>query len=87
MAEELRVMRAGSLASAVPQSSIEARYAEYKRLLARAVEVFGSELEATRRLSNVSPDFDNRTPLQVFAQQGFAFPLEILDRIEHGVFF
>jgi uncharacterized protein (DUF2384 family) len=88
VAEELSVMWAGSAGGgALPQLGVEARYAEYKELVSRAVEVFGSDVEATRWLSSASADFGNRTPLQVLAQQGPAFPLEILGRIEHGVYF
>jgi uncharacterized protein (DUF2384 family) len=85
MAEEARLTALAVVAE--PQANIETLYGEYKKLLARAVEVFGSETEATRWLSSSNPDFVNRTPLQVLTAQGSAAPLEALGRIEHGVFF
>jgi uncharacterized protein (DUF2384 family) len=66
---------------------IEARYSEYKQLTARAVEVFGNELEAGRWLSTESRDFAGRTPLQDFIEEGPSRALAALGRIEHGVFF
>jgi uncharacterized protein (DUF2384 family) len=46
----------------IQEPSIERRYAEYQQLVALAVEVFGSVVEADRWLSNPSPDLENRTP-------------------------
>lgn len=69
------------------QQSIACRYSEYEQLTARAVDVFGSELEAARWLSTQSQDFEGRTPLQDLIQQGPDRALGVLGRIEHGVFF
>jgi len=63
--------------------------ANYQRLVARAVDVFGDELKASRWLSLPSPDFDGLAPLQ-FAQK-HAFDPQMLEpvfaRIEHGIDF
>ncbi len=69
------------------QQSIESRYSEYEQLTARAVEVFGSEVEAARWLSTQSQDFAGRTPLQDLIKQGPDHALGVLGKIEHGVFF
>jgi uncharacterized protein (DUF2384 family) len=69
------------------RQSIQSRYSEYEHLTVRAVEVFGSEIEAARWLSTQSPDFANRTPLQDLIQRGPDHALEVLGKIEHGVFF
>lgn len=69
------------------QPSIEVRYTEYQQLVVRAVEVFGSEIEANRWLSSSSADFGNRTPLQTLVERGPDLPMSILGRIEHGVYF
>ncbi len=69
------------------RQSIAERYSEYKEIAARAVEVFGNELEAVRWLSNKSRDFHERTPLQDFIDHGPDGVLGALGRIEHGVFF
>lgn len=70
-----------------PSPDISRRYAEYASLVSRATQVFGSEIEATRWLSNASPDFDGRTPLQILAEEGAERPIAVLGRIEHGVYF
>jgi uncharacterized protein (DUF2384 family) len=69
------------------RQSIESRYSEYEQLAERAVEVFGSEIEAARWLSTQSPDFADRTPLQDLIKQGADHALAVLGKIEHGVFF
>jgi uncharacterized protein (DUF2384 family) len=69
------------------QQSIASRYSEYKQLAARAVEVFGSELEAARWLSAPSPDFSGLNPLQDLVKRGPDHALAVLGKIEHGVFF
>jgi hypothetical protein len=64
-------------------------YANYKRLVGRAVEVFGDEIAASTWLSTPSPDFENKPPLQV--AQEHSYDPEVLEpvlvRIEHGVYF
>ena len=83
-----KAWRAGSEPTAMQvQASTEARYAEYQQLVTRAVEVFGSEIEANRWLSSSSADFNNRTPLQALIEDGPDLPLSVLGKIEHGVFF
>lgn len=77
----------GASLTAQEQQSIASRYSEYEQLTARAVDVFGSELEAARWLSTQSQDFGGRTPLQDLIQQGPDHALGVLGRIEHGVFF
>lgn len=74
-----------SLATEKP--AIEQRYSEYQKIVSRALEVFGSEAEATRWLSNPSQDFASRTPLQAFTDDGSQRVLEVLGKIEHGVYF
>lgn len=69
------------------QQSIASRYAEYAMLVDRAVEVFGNERQATRWLSTSSQDFEGRTPLQDLIKNGPDHALEVLGKIEHGVFF
>lgn len=69
------------------RQSIAERYSEYEELVARAVEVFGSEPEAVRWLSSASRDFHDRTPLRDFIDRGPDGVLGALGRTEHGVFF
>lgn len=66
--------------------AIETQYDLYTGLVARAVEIFGSKLEAARWLSAPSVDFRNRTPLQAFTADGPEHPLTILGQIEHGIY-
>ena len=49
--------------------------------------IFGNELEAARWLSTQSQDFEGRTPLQDFINQGPDHALQVLGKIEHGIFF
>ena len=78
---------AGAPVTVSEQQSTASRYVEYERLAARAAQVFGSEIEATRWLSTPSPDFAARTPLQDFVERGPDCALGVLGKIEHGVFF
>lgn len=83
-----QALRVGGEPTAIQaQPSIEARYVEYQQLVARAVEVFGNEIEANRWLSSSSVDFDGRTPLQALVEKGPDLPMSVLGKIEHGVFF
>jgi uncharacterized protein (DUF2384 family) len=63
------------------------RLANYERLVARTVEVFGDEVKASRWLSLPNPDLNGQTPLQIAQQQGYSGSLlePILVRIEHGI--
>lgn len=84
----LKALQVGGISLTVPeQQGIASRYSEYEKLAARAVEVFGSEVDATRWLSTPSRDFAGRTPLQDFVKQGSSHAVEVLGKIEHGVFF
>jgi uncharacterized protein (DUF2384 family) len=90
VAEEryLRALQVGGAELTVQeQQSIESRYSEYEQLAARAFEVFGTEIEATRWLSSQSHDFAGLTPLQDLIKQGPDHALAVLGKIEHGVFF
>jgi uncharacterized protein (DUF2384 family) len=90
MTEEryLKVLQAGGMSLTVAeQQGISSRYSDYEKLAARAVEVFGSEIDAARWLSTQSPDFADRTPLQDFVKKGSNHAFEVLGKIEHGVFF
>ncbi|MFN7919979.1 MAG: antitoxin Xre/MbcA/ParS toxin-binding domain-containing protein [Bryobacteraceae bacterium] len=73
-------------ALAPPAVRIEWQYQEYKGLVARTVEVLGSDLEATKWLSSPSNDFEKRTPLQEFERNGLPPVLHVLGKIEHGIF-
>jgi uncharacterized protein (DUF2384 family) len=90
MAEEryLHAFQVGGASLTVHErQSIASRYSEYEQLAARAVEVFGSEVEAARWLSAQSQDFAGHTPLQDLIKQGPDHALSVLGKIEHGVFF
>lgn len=59
----------------------------YRKLIARVVDVFGDELRASRWLSLPNVDLGGKTPLQVAQKAGYE--LQVLDptltRIEHGI--
>jgi uncharacterized protein (DUF2384 family) len=77
------------LLTANPESEIEQQYLIYNTVVERAVDVFGSELKATRWLSRQNPDFDGKSPLEALVDSGFD-PTPILNtlgKIEHGVYF
>jgi uncharacterized protein (DUF2384 family) len=59
----------------------------YKKLVARAVEVFGDEIKASRWLSSPSVDLNNQAPIAVAQKNGYdSNVLEPLFlRIEHGI--
>lgn len=80
-------MVGGMALSVRDKQGIKARYSEYEQIAARAVEVFGNEREAVRWLSSASRDFEGRTPLHDFIDQGPDRVLGVLGRIEHGVSF
>lgn len=90
MAEEryLKAVQAsGASLTLQEQQSIASRYSDYEKLTTRAAEVFGNELEAARWLSTQSQDFEGCTPLQDLIKQGPDHALQVLGKIEHGVFF
>jgi putative toxin-antitoxin system antitoxin component (TIGR02293 family) len=71
------------------ESEAEQQYLAYNTVVGRAVDVFGSELKATRWLSRPSQDFDGKSPLDALVDADFD-PTPILDtlgKIEHGVYF
>jgi hypothetical protein len=89
VAEEryLKAQVGGESLTAAERQSILALYPQYQQLTLRAVEVFGSEIEAAGWLSTQSRDFSGRTPLQDLISQGPVHALDVLGKIEHGVFF
>lgn len=60
----------------------------YKRLVDRAVEVFGDESKASRWLSISNADLEDRTPLEAVQEEGYRADLlePIFTRIEHGIY-
>jgi hypothetical protein len=81
--------RVGQSGAELPVSGSAVELANYQRLVARTVDVFGDELKASRWLSLPSPDFDGAAPLQY--AQGHAYDPQalepVLTRIEHGIDF
>ena len=86
-AESFGVARQVSVLSLLEKQRLAYSYSEYEQLAARAAEVFGSEVDATKWLSSNSPDFAGKTPLQELVEQGSSHAMEVLGKIEHGVFF
>ncbi len=79
----------GIFLNANTEREAEQRYLAYKTVVERAVDVFGNELKATRWLSRSSSDFDEKSPLEALADSSFdSTPiLNVLGKIEHGVYF
>jgi hypothetical protein len=61
----------------------------YQTLVARAVDVFGDEIKASRWLSLPNRDLDGQTPLQAAEKEAYSLrSIEpLLTRIEHGVYY
>ncbi len=60
---------------------------ELERIFARAVEVFGDELEAKIWLKEPKSALQGKTPLQVINTESGVQQVELmLGRIEHGIF-
>jgi uncharacterized protein (DUF2384 family) len=59
----------------------------YRKLVARAVDVFGDEIKASRWLSLPNSDLNGATPLQAAQGEGYSSHLlePIFNRIEHGI--
>jgi uncharacterized protein (DUF2384 family) len=59
----------------------------YKKLVARAVDVFGDEIKASRWLSTPNVDLDNQTPIAIAQKNGYDSQVlePIFLRIEHGI--
>jgi putative toxin-antitoxin system antitoxin component (TIGR02293 family) len=69
------------------QSDAERQYLIYDTVVGRAVDVFGSELKATRWLSRQNPDFGGKSPLEALIDSSFD-PTTIFDtlgKVEHGI--
>ena len=79
----------GSFFNASTDNEAEQQYLAYKTVVERAVDVFGNELKATHWLSRSSLDFGERSPLEALVDSGFdPTPiLDVLGKIEHGVYF
>jgi uncharacterized protein (DUF2384 family) len=75
-----------------PSRNAESEYRNYKRLVDRAVEVFGDDLVASRWLSMPCVDLSGKVPLQVAqtvhydATEMEAIFEPIFIRIEHGIY-
>jgi uncharacterized protein (DUF2384 family) len=88
-------MRPGDIAVSVePAASASEdktarQYQNYRALVARAVDVFGDEIKATRWLSRPESSLNKQTPLQYARSRDYdPESLEpLLARIEHGVDF
>jgi uncharacterized protein (DUF2384 family) len=63
------------------------RMANYQKLIARAIDVFGDEIKASRWLSLPNADLGGKVPLQVAEISGYdsAVLEPIFTRIEHGI--
>jgi uncharacterized protein (DUF2384 family) len=76
---------AGMMPPASPESVQD--MTRYRALIARAVDVFGDEIKASKWLSLPNRDLAGKTPLQVAQSNGY--DPEVLEpifiRIEHGV--
>jgi putative toxin-antitoxin system antitoxin component (TIGR02293 family) len=74
--------------TAPPDISTSEIYERYRRLVARAVEVFGDEFVANRWLTTPQEGLGNRSPLEVAQSKQFLSPEleQILGRLEHGIF-
>jgi uncharacterized protein (DUF2384 family) len=59
----------------------------YKKLVARAVDVFGDEIKASRWLSTPNVDLDNQAPIAIAQKNGYDSQVlePIFLRIEHGI--
>jgi len=64
-------------------------FANYKRLVERAGDVFGDEIKASLWLSMPNEDLGGETPLQEAEKDGYAGKSiePILARIEHGIYY
>ena len=59
----------------------------YRKLVARAVDVFGDEIKASRWLSIPNSDLNGATPLEATRKEGYSAHLlePIINRIEHWI--
>jgi uncharacterized protein (DUF2384 family) len=60
----------------------------YEQLVARAVDVFGDEIKASKWLSLPNSELSGETPLQVAKRDGYDRQVlePIFTRIEHGIY-
>ncbi len=74
------------------ESSTEKKYSNYRALVDRAIDVFGSELKASRWLSMPSVDLNGKVPLEIAFSCEYdkakmaKFFEPIFVRIEHGIY-
>ena len=66
-------------------SDSEQLVTEYAKVLAHAVETFGSRTNANAWLDRPNRVFNNRSPLQILTQDPGAVEEELV-RIDHGMF-
>lgn len=89
---EINCLTASSDSVVSSERSPHEKYSDYKRLVDRAVEVFGDDLIASRWLSMPSVDLEGKVPLQVAQAVEYEFGKmeEIFEpifmRIEHGIY-
>jgi uncharacterized protein (DUF2384 family) len=62
--------------------------ANYQQLVARAVDVFGDEIKASKWLSLANPELSGETPLQVAQRNSYNVEVlePLLTQIEHGIY-
>jgi hypothetical protein len=72
---------------AAPAGAVQ-ELANYKQLVARAVDVFGDEIKASKWLSLANPELSGETPLQVSQRNGYNPEVlePLLTQIEHGIY-
>jgi len=68
-------------------SQVAVRMASYRELVARATDVFGDAVRASRWLSLPNVDLGGKVPLQLAQENGYDAALfeSIWTRIEHGI--
>jgi uncharacterized protein (DUF2384 family) len=68
-------------------NTVATRLTNYRALIARATDVFGDEIKASRWLSTPNADLAGRVPLEMASLQDYKFSFlePIFIRIEHGI--
>jgi hypothetical protein len=68
-------------------NAVATRMANYRALVARATDVFGDAIRASRWLSTPNADLADRVPLEMASLQDYEFSFlePIFVRIEHGI--
>jgi hypothetical protein len=61
----------------------------YKQLVARAVDVFGDEIKASKWLSLPNAELNGYTPLQIAQRDGYSGQVlePVFTLIEHGIYY